>query len=108
MKLYFYFLDTPYKEEPKMRLAECEVIERAKTYKPADVFPTGYHNNYVKKEDLNQILQFSGRLKYISVIRDDEKAKAAFRKYLKITIAGFEKDIAFCESQIKAVENFGI
>lgn len=108
MKLYFYFLDTPYKEAPKMRLAECEVIERAKTYKPVDVFPTGYHSSYVKKDDLDHTLRFSGRLKYISAIRDDEKAKAAFRKYLKIAKAGFEKDIAFCESQINAVENFGI
>lgn len=41
MKLYFYILDRPLREAPKLRCEECEVKDYPKTYKPLEKFPTG-------------------------------------------------------------------
>ena len=54
MKLYFYFLRTG-----KIRCAECEVVEKPKTYKPVNKFPSGYYGCYVKKEDIGELIGYN-------------------------------------------------
>lgn len=66
MKLYFYILDSDREYNPetktlgdyifKIRVEECEVIEKPKTYKAVTHFPEGIYIGYVKKEDVGRIL----------------------------------------------------
>lgn len=57
MKLYFYFLEDSYYTgvKPYIRLEECSVIEKPKTYKPVDEIPRDYYYCSVKKEDIGKI-----------------------------------------------------
>ena len=65
MKLYFYILDSDREFNPetrtfgdpvfKVRVEECEVIEKPKTYKALTRFPDGIYIGYVKKEDIRPI-----------------------------------------------------
>lgn len=62
MKLYFYILGSSRKFNPetrtfgdsvfKVRIEECEVIEKPKTYRAVTQFPKGLYIGYVKKEDI--------------------------------------------------------
>ena len=66
MKLYFYILDSDREYNPetrtfgnsvfKVRVEECEVVEKPKTYKAVTRFPEGLYIGYVKKEDVGRIL----------------------------------------------------
>ncbi len=47
MKLYFYFLEK--NKRSCIRMEECEVKEKAKTYRPVNGFPSGFYNQFVKK-----------------------------------------------------------
>lgn len=59
MKLYFYILDSNREYNPetktlgdyifKIRVEECEVMEKPKTYKAVTQFPEGIYIGYVKK-----------------------------------------------------------
>ena len=65
MKLYFYILDSDREYNPetktlgdyifKVRVEECEVIEKPKTYRAVTRFPEGICIEYVKKEDIGTI-----------------------------------------------------
>lgn len=65
MKLYFYILGSSRKFNPetrtfgdsvfKVRIEECEVIEKPKTYRAVTQFPKGLYIGYVKKEDIGKI-----------------------------------------------------
>lgn len=52
MKLYFYILDSGRKtDEWNLRLEECEVTEKPKTYKPVTKFPDGIYASFIKKRN---------------------------------------------------------
>ena len=65
MKLYFYILDNDREFNPetrtfgdpvfKVRVEECEVVEKPKTYRAVTRFPKGLYIEYVKKEDIGKI-----------------------------------------------------
>lgn len=93
MKLYFYFLETPYKGEPYIRFEECEVINNPKTYKPVDKFPSGYYGCYVRKEDIGTL---TGYGKDIVVLTTDDSEVA-----LKLFVDKANKEIGQHEYQIK-------
>nr|DAE51611.1 MAG TPA: hypothetical protein [Caudoviricetes sp.] len=62
MKLYFYILGRDRKFNPetktlgdyafKVRVEECEVIEKPKTYRAETKFPDGIYIGYVRREDV--------------------------------------------------------
>ena len=72
MKLYFYILDNDREFNPetrtfgdpvfKVRVEECEVIEKPKTYRAVARFPERLYIGYVKKEDIGKISGSSNQL----------------------------------------------
>lgn len=105
MKLYFYFLDTPYNEEPFIRFEECEVIEKPKTYCPAEKFPNGFYGSYVKKSDIGHL---SGYHENIVVLTEKNKEAALnlFKNKEDGVRKRLEKEIADTEAKLRAIEKF--
>jgi len=104
MKLYFYFLETPYKEKPHIRIKECEVEEKPKTYKPVDRFPDGYYGSYVAKTEIG-ILDKHWHERVILTARNDELVKQLFSDYLDKQIEGKQKEIEELQEKLMVVEN---
>ncbi len=104
MKLYFYFLETPYKGKPYIRIEECEAVEKPKTYSPVDEFPNGYYGNYVVKSEIG-ILSGHQNDKVILTERNDELAKKLFSDYLNSQIEGKQKEVEKLKEKLMAVEN---
>ena len=80
MKLYFYILEKPYNKKPFVRFEECEVIEKPKTYKPKDRFPSGVINCYISKSDIGHVSGYSNNL----VVLTEPNAKVAKELFIKI------------------------
>ena len=80
MKLYFYILERPYNKNPFVRFEECEVIEKPKTYKPKDKFPSGVYNCYISKSDIGHVSGYSNDL----VVLTEPNAKVAKELFTKI------------------------
>ncbi len=78
MKLYFYFLERPFKGKTYIRSDECEVINKPKTYKPVDKFPKGYYGCYVRKEDIGTISGYSENV-VVLASNDSDVAMKLFR-----------------------------
>lgn len=115
MKLYFYILGSSRKFNPetrtfgdsvfKVRIEECEVIEKPKTYRAVTQFPKGLYIGYVKKEDIGKI---SGSLTPYIVLEEPnyQFVKETFLKKYNNDIRGFKNIIAMYENKIAAVENY--
>ena len=80
MKLYFYILEKPYNKNPFVRFEECEVIEKPKTYKPKDRFPSGVYNCYISKSDMGHVFGYSNHL----VVLTEPNAKVAKEIFMKL------------------------
>lgn len=80
MKLYFYILEKPYNKNPFVRFEECEVIEKPKTYKAKDRFPSGVYNCYINKNDIGIVSGYSNNL----VVLTEPNAKMAKELYTKL------------------------
>lgn len=100
MKLYFYFLETPYNKKPHIRVDECEVEEKPKTYKPVDKFPNGYYYCSVKKEDIGT---FSGYNNDVVILleNDIEKVAGMFKQKCKSRIEREKQNIRSAEESIE-------
>lgn len=72
MKLYFYFLVCK-GENKGIRMEECEVAEKPKTYKPVKEFPAGYYEQHVKKDDIGRLSGY----RYDTVILTEPKGERA-------------------------------
>ena len=105
MKLYFYVIKNEYGEPARMIYAECEAIEKEKTYKPADKFPNCFSGSYVRKNNIGEI---SGYKKNIVVLLEKKakRAKEIFSNYYKEEIKLLEKEIAGKEKILSAVDAF--
>lgn len=115
MKLYFYILDSDREYNPetrtfggpvfKVRVEECEVIEKPKTYRAATQFPKGIYVEYVKKEDIGII---SGRsTPYIVLTVPNYRfVKDKFLERYNVEINRLKKTIAIYENRIAAIENY--
>lgn len=60
MKLYFYFLEKPSREEPRIRFEECEVRERPQSYKLIGdkyIPISGFYRNVVNKGEIGRLLE---------------------------------------------------
>ena len=105
MKLYFYILERPFREEPYIKSEECEVEEKPKTYRPIGRFPSSYYRYYVKKEDVGHILDSYG-MKLILCENNPKLAMDLFRKYINTKIRNYECRIDTERENLKAVEEF--
>lgn len=94
MKLYFYFLRTG-----KIRCAECEVVEKPKTYKPVNKFPSGYYGCYVKKEDIGELIGYNDDIVVLTE-KNNQKVADVFRGKMKYRIAREKQNIASANDSI--------
>lgn len=105
MKLYFYFLETPYKRDSYIRFEECEVEEKPKTYKPVDKFPSGYYGCYVRKEDIGKLSGYS-RDTVILAQNEPEVALKLFENTTNSIIKRHEEEIQTLKSKLKAIQEW--
>ena len=115
MKLYFYILDSDREFNPetrkfgdpvfKVRVEECEVIEKPKTYKAVTRFPEGIYIGYVKKEDIGTISSHS--MPYIVLtVPNYQFVKDKFLNRYNADINRLKKAIAMYEDRIAAIEDY--
>lgn len=106
MKLYFYILDSDRKTNKwNLRLEECEVTERPKTYKPVTKFPHGIYASFIKKESIGNFI--SEDSKVVALYAPNyEKAKEVFLKKYDNKLNTLRKGINFYEKLKSAVENY--
>lgn len=95
MKLYFYFLDT--RKDNCIRMEECEVEEKEKTYRPINKFPCGYYGCYVRKSDIGRL---TGLYQNIIILTEEKPERAA-----EAFICVCHDDISAAERRIKANES---
>ena len=94
MKLYFYFLETTI-----IRFTEFEVVEKLKTYKPVNKFPSGYYGCYVKKEDIGELIGYDDNIVVLTE-KNTQKAANVFREKMRYRIARENKNIAYANDSV--------
>lgn len=115
MKLYFYILDRDREYNPetrtfgdptfKVRVEECEVIEKPKTYRAVTWFPKGVYSEYVKKENIGKISD--SLTQYIVLEKPNYQfVKNKFLEKCNEEISRLKNTIAMYENKIAAVENY--
>ena len=115
MKLYFYILDSDRKFNPetrtfedsafKVRVEECEVVEKPKTYRAVTRFPKGLYIEYVKKEDIGKI--FDSLTPYIVLTAPNYQfVKDKFLERYNVEIHRLKKAIAMYEDKIAVIEDY--
>jgi hypothetical protein len=115
MKLYFYILDSDREYNPeiktlgdyisKIRVEECEVIEKPKTYKAVTRFPDGIYIGYVKKEDIGKISGYSTPY-IVLTVPNYQFVKEKFLHRYNDEICRLKKIIAGYEDRIAAIEDY--
>ena len=115
MKLYFYILGSSRKFNPetrtfgdsvfKVRIEECEVIEKPKTYRAVTQFPKGLYIGYVKKEDIGTISGHSTPY-IVLAVPNYQFVKDRFLEKYNVEISRLKKAIAMYEDKIAAIENY--
>lgn len=90
MKLYFHFLDSGV--IGGVRVEECEVNEKPKSYVASTMFPEGYTDRLVKKTEIGAVI---GRLNPVVVQykKDEDHARNLFMRKIseKINILDDEE-----------------
>ena len=115
MKLYFYILDSDREYNPetktlgdyvfKIRVEECEVIEKPVTYKAATQVPDGIYIGYVKKKDIGRI--FDSLTPYIVLEEPNYQfVKNKFLEKYNKEISRLKNAIAMYENKIAAIEDY--
>lgn len=105
MKLYFYFLETPDKGEPFIRLEECEVVEKEKTYYPADKFPKKFYGSRVRKSDIGKIIGYH-RNTVILTEQDNNTALDILEEKIQEECELLENKLEGERKKLRAIENF--
>ena len=106
MKLYFYILDAGRKTDKwNLRLEECEVIEKPKTYKPVTKFPDGIYASFIKKESIGDFINEYSKVVVLDA-PDYEKAKEVFLKKYNNNLNALRKSINFYEELKSAIEDY--
>ena len=102
MKLYFYIIDVcdPFKS---IKSAECEVVEKAKTYRPVDKFPKGCYMSFVSKDAIGRITGYSGNM-VITTEPNFELAKRLFKEKTIREIERLKKSLEKEENKLKDIE----
>lgn len=115
MKLYFYILDSDREYNPetktlgdyvfKIRVEECEVVEKPKTYRAVTQFPERLYIGYVKKEDIGKISGCSTPY-IVLTVPNYQFVKDKFLEKYNVEISRLKKIIAMHEDKIAAIENY--
>ena len=100
MKLYFYIYDSFFN---KLKYGECEVIEKPKTYYPADKFPAGFYGAYVSKTDIGRTSGYSNNT-VILTERNDTLAKSLLKEAIQKEIDDFQKKIEKRQKEIDFID----
>ena len=115
MKLYFYILDSDREFNPetrtfgdstfKVRVEECEVVEKPKTYRAVTQFPEGLYIGYVKKENIGKI---SASLEpyIVLTVRNYQFVKNKFLERYNAEISRLKEAIAIYEKMAAAIEDY--
>lgn len=106
MKLYFYILDRPLREAPKLRCEGCEVKDYPKTYKPLEKFPMGYYGSYIRKSDIGRVIGLSQDV-VVLLDRNDDFAKRKFIECYERLIEEHQNKIDRYKSYVEAALRFG-
>lgn len=106
MKLYFWFLEIPWKDEPYIRFEECKVTEKPKTYKFENGAPRGLYRAFIKKDEVNH-LHTDYFIGFISDKPDHKMAKKTIKNFFNRKISDLKGEIVRYESYAKAAERFG-
>ena len=102
MKLYFYILEKPYDKNPFVRFEECEVIEKPKTYKPKDKFPSGVYNSYISKSDIGHVSGYSND-RVVLTESNAKVAKEIFMKLYESNVRQKEDSLAKAKTMLNAI-----
>lgn len=106
MKLYFYILDSDRKTGKwNLRLEECEVMEKPKTYKPATKFPDGVYASLIKKESIGKFISEYSEVVVLDA-PDYEKAKEVFFKKYDNELNVLRNRINFYDELKTAIEDY--
>lgn len=115
MKLYFYIFDSDREFNPetrtfgdstfKVRVEECEVVEKPKTYRAVTQSPERLYIGYVKKEDIGKI---SGSSTPYIVLEEPnyQFVKETFLEKYNNDIRRFKNIIAMYENKIAAIKDY--
>ena len=98
-------MERPYNEKPQLKYAECEVIEKEKTYRPVEKFPKGIYNSYIKKENIGHISGYGNDLVVLTE-KNAALAKEIFGSYYEKEIEKSKKILAEKEYLLFAVKEF--
>ena len=102
MKLCFYILETPYNKNPFVRFEECEVVEKPKTYKPKDKFPSGVYNSYISKSDIGHVSGY-GNNRVVLAEPNTKVAKEIFMKLYESNVRQKEESLAKAKTMLNAI-----
>ena len=102
MKLYFYILEIPYNQKPFVRFEECEVIEKPKTYYPADKFPKGIYCSYINKNDIGIVSGYSNNLVVLTE-PNAKQAKEIFANMYESNVRQKEESFAEAKTILNAI-----
>ena len=106
MKLYFYILDMDRKTNKwNLRLEECEVTEKPKTYKPVTKFPDGIYASFIRKESISNFVNEYSKVVVLDA-PDYEKAKEVFFKKYDNELNPLRKRINFYEGLKSAIKDY--
>ena len=106
MKLYFYILDSDRKTNKwNLRLEECKVIEKPKTYKPLTTFPDGVYASFIKKESIGNFISEYSKV-VVLYAPNYEKAKEVFLKKYDNELNTLRERIDFYEQLKSAIEDY--
>ena len=99
MKLYFYFL-----EKARIRCEECDVIEKPKTYYPANRFPDGIYTAFFRKDEVDRIRCCYGKTYIILTEMNKERAAEAFTADCNYEISCRENKIRVANEEIQELK----
>lgn len=108
MKLHFYILEPENNNEFNFRYEECEVVEKPKSYLPANRWPEGIYNRWVPKSAVGGFLGVPSLLTRIVVLdeKNHEKAKELFTCKYNAKIRELERKLEREKAAKAAVEKF--
>lgn len=105
MKLYFYIMVQEYGTYPRIAYEECDVIERPKTYKPKDKFPSGFYRSYVRKDEIGHVINGFNRA-VVLLEKNADRAKQIFSVQYYKEIEILRKTLNEKEELLSAAEAF--
>lgn len=106
MKLYFCILDRDRKTDGwNIRLEECEVTEKVKTYRPVTKFPDGIYASFIRKESIGNFINEHSKVVVLDA-PDYEKVKEVFFKKYDNELDTLRKRINFYKELKSAIEDY--